>query len=341
MKGGQINSEDKKSIYGIHDMKCAPGVKFENGSCYKLDQLVQMAGAWNKENPNKIIKLSTTAETIKPGQYKRYLLNSFKRLISDKCDSHQCWTTLPFFKNYDGDKNILKKYTFRPEGPSGQFTWLNTMNIDEVMKQYEKSYPGFYFMGTVPSDFDTVPESYGNVAETFSEKSIKKLIGGGYSTLGAVFNLDRHDQSGSHWVSLITYPENKEKTNYKIFFFDSYGVRPKKEFRKLMLRIRDVLSQQGVNPKNIKAEYNKVQHQSGGSECGVYSMVALVEGLKAGLMQDYNNIKLISNDPNKALDDNYINQARKIFFSNGEEVFDNAQSNPSLENTKRRLTRKT
>ena len=31
----------------------------------------------------------------------------------------------------------LTKYTFRPDGPNGKFEWLNTYNINDVMKQYE------------------------------------------------------------------------------------------------------------------------------------------------------------------------------------------------------------
>ena len=32
--------------------------------------------------------------------------------------------------------------------------WLNTLDIEAVMKQYEKKYNNFIFIGPVPIDFD-------------------------------------------------------------------------------------------------------------------------------------------------------------------------------------------
>ena len=55
------------------------------------------------------------------------------------------------------NKEEIEKYTFRPIAPEGKFEWLNTLNIDDVMKQYEKKYSDFEFLGTVPMDFDDLP----------------------------------------------------------------------------------------------------------------------------------------------------------------------------------------
>ena len=41
------------------------------------------------------------------------------------------------------DFDVIAKNTFRPDGPNGRFEWLNTIHIDDTMKQYENKHPDF------------------------------------------------------------------------------------------------------------------------------------------------------------------------------------------------------
>lgn len=324
--GGRIrklseNIKDTDIIYGKHDTKCAPGIRFNDGSCYSLDQLIEMADAWNKTSGKKII-LHPGAETMSPSQYKKYLLKNLKKAIGNNCDSQKCWSSSSFIKNFKGDKKKLKKYTHRPYGPEGQFTWLNTMNINEVMEQYQKEYKDFAFIATAPMDFDTVPASYDNLPYKFSLENLNKLYNAEKTKFGAVFNLDKHNQSGSHWVAFFADMKPKIKDDIKtgikkglIYFFDSYGKKPTPEIRKLIRRFHRLMTEKGI--KNIRVEHNKVEHQKGGSECGLYSIHFIMRMVKG---------EPFDNDSKRVFSDEYVNQMRDIIFlkvPNGSKKYNN------------------
>ena len=66
------------------DKKCAPGIKYEQGSCIKNKDLKQLANAFNLENPTKKIEVDVEkkelVENLKEGFKEKY-----------KCDSQICW----------------------------------------------------------------------------------------------------------------------------------------------------------------------------------------------------------------------------------------------------------
>ena len=71
---------------------------------------------------------------------KKHLVLQLTDRLKDVCDDQICWLKQDFIKelnDLDAQEN-----TFRPEGPQGRFTWLNTTNIDDIMKQYENKYTG-------------------------------------------------------------------------------------------------------------------------------------------------------------------------------------------------------
>jgi hypothetical protein len=275
------------------DMRCAPTKKFENGSCIPLNVLVKMAEAYNKDNPSDTIPLSTKYETLNP-KYKLYLVKQFKKKLKGKCDNNQqCWTKQGFMKNLDKEvQEELKKKTFRPKGPNGRFTWLNTVNIDEVMGQNEDKYPDFKFLGAVPIDFDDLPY-YGIKNLKFGEM-VKK----GKSKLGIIFNTDRHDQPGQHWIAMYT-----DLIKGQCYYFDSYGIAPEKEVRALMNRISKYIKSTG---KEANVNYNKMQHQKKGSECGVYSIAFILRLLRG------DDFKVFQE---KRISDEEINECRKVYFT--------------------------
>ena len=126
-----IKSEDLIGDDG--DKKCAPGKVFENGSCFSLNILVEMANAYNDSHDKNQIKLFPSFETLNRCKYKKYLLREFKKRLDDVCDNQQCWTKQPFIKKMKKlQKEELQRHMFRPTGPQGKFEWLNTIHI---MKQ--------------------------------------------------------------------------------------------------------------------------------------------------------------------------------------------------------------
>ncbi|QKF93792.1 Ulp1 protease [Fadolivirus algeromassiliense] len=288
IRSSEIRPENEK------DMKCAPSKKFENGSCIPLHILVEMAKAYNAENPKNEIKLSSTIETLNPQKYKRYLIKQFKIKLNNVCDDQKCWVKQSFMKRLqDKMKEELEKDTFRPKGPQGKFTWLNTNNINQVMEQHEKKYPDFKFLGAVPIDFDSLPD-LGIKNLDFK----KDLLDKGKSKIGVVFNLDEHWQPGSHWVAM--YSDLKKGT---VYFSDSYGIEPEDRIKALMRRIAKFIKTNGGNPV---VDYNKLRHQRGGSECGVFSIAFILRQLKGDSFDELTT---------KRVSDESINKCRQHYFT--------------------------
>lgn len=272
------------------DKVCSPDKMFDGNTCYTLKSLINMASAFNLDNPNNIIKLNDTYETLHPKKYKKYLVYQLTKKLSDKCNNQKCWMDQSFMRHIDSlNKNEIKKYTFRPDGPNGKFEWLNTINIDDVMQQYEKKFSDFVFLGAVPIDFDDL-DSLGIKTLDF-----QKLLDEGKSKIGIIFNLDEHWKSGSHWVAL--YSDLKKG---QIYYFDSVGIKPENRIRKLMNRIyRFCKINLGIPKAQIDANYNKERHQFKDSECGVYSINFIVRCLNGEKFIDIQNSKTPDDEINK------------------------------------------
>ena len=277
------------------DKKCAPGKKFSDGSCLSVESLVKMADAYNMDNSNDQIKTQHGYEVINPRSYKKYLLNQFDKKMS-KCSSQQCWINQQFMKFVDDQhKTELESYTFLPEGPTGKFEWLNTLNINDVMIQYEQHYPAFKFFGAVPIDFDELP-SLGIKNIDYDE-----LIERGKTKLGFIFNLDEHWQSGSHWVAM--YADILEGV---YIYFDSYGTLPERRIQALMKRMA-LHRKNKMGKDKLLVDYNKNRHQYKNSECGVYSINFILRMLKGETFYDIEDSKV---------PDDTINKCRNSYFKN-------------------------
>lgn len=279
---------------------CAPGRLFEDGSCMSLEVLVEMAKAHNKEmeekgNKNKLIKLDDNYITIEPGKYKRYLVDKFKKLYTN-CKNESCWLTQPFMKKMEKLKaSEIKQQSFRPAGPQGSFEWLNTHNINEVMKQYEQINPDFIFLGAVPLDFDDL--DYLGIKNL----DFKDLMENKKKTkIGIIFNLDKSWQPGSHWTA--SYADLKKGI---ITYSDSVAHPPEREIRRYMKRIYKFCKNVLGNKSTI-AIYNKYRAQYGNSECGVYSIANILRLLKG---EDFTKI-CKDKTPDKE-----INKCRDIYFN--------------------------
>lgn len=275
------------------EKRCSPHLDFDNGSCIPLNILIEMAEAYNKyyENTNKeLIKLNNNLDTLYPDEYKRYLLLEFKNKISD---SQKDWINDKFIKLMsESTVDELQNNIFRPDGPQGKFEWLSTIDINQVLSQYESKYPDFVFLGAVPIDFedlDYLPFKNLNLDELFSNN--KKRF-------GLIFNLDEHYKSGSHWVSLFFDSEKSQ-----IYFSDSYGTRPEKRIVSFMKNIENYFKNKN-NKVDIK--YNKTQHQRGNSECGVYSINFILRLLKG---------KTFDRITQKRLTDAQVNKCRLVYFN--------------------------
>ena len=121
-----------------------------NESCFTIEALRKIATKWNETHPQMKIEFST----ITTG---KTLWNAINNVMKYKCDNEVCWLKQDFIKDNYLQKELLKNFKpFMPKSWSeNPREWLNTIDIRDVMNQYEIKYPSFEFIGPVPMDFDT------------------------------------------------------------------------------------------------------------------------------------------------------------------------------------------
>lgn len=222
--------------------KCAPSKPFE-GTCYSMDSLRVLALAYNNHAASANARLKTSMPLIPFDRLtKPQLLNEILNAFSGVCNRDQlCWLDQHFVKVHilnlsesadAADRQMadeIMKNTFRPLGPQTRFKWLNTVNINDIMEQYESKYTDFKFFGAVPMNFKDLglktqsrPSDYQRSRlHDLARLSVPDLLAQGKTKIGIVFNLDEHWEVGSHWVALFADFANKH-----VYFFDSYGTLP-------------------------------------------------------------------------------------------------------------------
>jgi len=146
--------------------------------------------------------------------------------------------------------------------------WLDSTNIEAVMKQYEEAYPDFEFMGPYPIDF-AAPDPY-TTGEThclineICELRVAEALKTGTRKIGIIYNLDPHFKSGSHWVAaFIDIPK------HRAYYFDSYGIYPPKQ-------IATFLKWLTLQDTRMKLQYNGRRFQHSDTECGMYSLYFII-----------------------------------------------------------------
>jgi hypothetical protein len=292
IRSSEINPKNEE------DYNCAPSKEFNNGSCITLSGLIGMAISYNHMYDDKI-KLSSKLHTLNPDRYKRFLIKQFNnsKQLSRICNNQRCWLKQPFIKNIDNRiAEDLMENTHRPPSPQGRFTWLNTVNINKVMRQYEYLHKDFNFIGALPIDFNDLPQ-LGVTDIDFSNFFNKKIY-----KIGAIFNLDEHYKDGSHWVSLYT-----DMSRNKIYFSDSYGTVPDKRIRAFMRKIARFCKKcNKISEYDLDVRHNEMRHQYGNSECGMYSINFIARLLKGETFD-----KLTSD----RLTDSEVNKCRDVYFA--------------------------
>jgi len=269
------------------DAICNPTRKKKDGTCFKDSELVHIRDVWNNFSPDKI-HATTTREIWKQ------LYNKMKGV----CKSESCWTEQPFLQNSD------LKSSFAPKSPKSweknPNEWLSSVDILSVLKQYEKAYKCFKFLGPFPIDFD------GETGKPCVEKEmcnfqLKEYIKNGYKKIGFVFNTDPHYKSGEHWISLFINLKANE-----IFFFDSAGDKIPKEIKQFVDRVIEQGKQ--LSPSlNIRFDQNNKTHQHTSTECGMYALYFIINMLK-----DTVTSKEIKT---RRIPDNHVFGMRKRYFN--------------------------
>ena len=280
---------------GLDKVKCSPKEKDKiNGfTCYTTASLIKMKDLWNLRHPDS--KISATD----PKQVHREL----EQHMSKVCNKESCWLKQHFVSGkIDGEMLGAFAPVAPKEWKKNPNEWLSSVDITNVMKQYEKAYKCFEFIGPTPIDFDSKMYNGQCVWNELCHFSIHEQIKKGKTKIGIIFNTDPHTEGGQHWISMFINIKKKQ-----IFFFDSAGDKVPSEIK----RFADRVIEQGKKldePIHFHFDQNyPVEHQYGNTECGVYSLYFIIYMLEDKISGHYLKTHIIP--------DEYVNKYRHIFFN--------------------------
>lgn len=304
----KIRNTKKYKGGNFKKMSCNPSVKgktINKNSCLTQRVLLKIKEEYNKDhtdNPITKTKLNDIWHELK--------------IRLSNCKKEDCWLN-------EIDNTMLRtkidKMIFAPDHPpdwnKNPDEWLSNFDILEVLKQYETPYSKFQIISPTPIDFDSKPYNNGEcVTNELCNFSVKEQLTNNKTKIGIVFNLDKHTESGSHWVSLFLDLDEKF-----IVFFDSVGNHPVKEIANLIHRI---IKQAKEN--NIKVHYfnntNPIPHQRGNTECGMYSLyfiTTMLTGESGNGFLKTTQDRINHFQKENRIPDEYVFNYRKKFFNNG------------------------
>jgi hypothetical protein len=274
-------------------LNCSPEHKYNSYTCYSNNDLFKLRDMWNQRHPDRPIN------TKNPQEIWSYLKSYYINI----CNKESCWVR-QMTKNTKMEEELLD--AFAPESPKewnkNPNEWLSSLDILEVMNQYEKKYKCFEFLGPSPIDYNS-HKLYGEcVWEELCHFSLEQQIKKGKTKIGIIFNTDPHYKSGEHWISLFI---NIKKGT--IFFFDSAGNKIPKRIKQF---VKNIIKQGSklTNPINFTFDQNYPSiHQYNNTECGVYSIFFIVHMLEDKLTGHYLKTH--------QLKDEYMEKFRKIYFN--------------------------
>ena len=257
-------------------MNCAPAVdgkKVNENSCFTPEIMIKLKAAYNNTHRNDRITSENPSEIWK-------IMHD--KLSNGKCGKKEdCW--LDSLISNEEERKKIKDLIFRPKQPKewkdNPDEWLSNYDIFDVAKQYEVSHPELKIIAPTSIDFDTKRKGTNTCVSTelckfdlkhWTSAPNKK------TKFGIVFNLDKHNEPGSHWVSLWI-----DVTEKVIVFFDSAANGLPKEVDDLIKRV--VEQGKKMNIDFTVYENGKHEHQKGNTECGMYSLFFLITMLTGKL----------------------------------------------------------
>lgn len=253
----------------IIKLSCSPsGGKLTNGkrdfdSCYTNSDLIRLRNKWNARHPESKIVSDV------PKNIWTELSNKLKSV----CNNESCWLRQSFTSS-----NIRYELidSFAPQQPDSwknkPYTWLSNIDIQQVMKQYEDVYNDFEFIGPSPIDYNTFVYDECVWPELCNFQLHKKLQRG-IRKIGIIFNLDTHDEPGSHWVSVYIDMDKLE-----IYYLDSTKSL-QDEIPKEIIEFVDSINEE-ASAYNFKFEFkfnDKIKHQRSNTECGIYCLYFIIQ----------------------------------------------------------------
>jgi hypothetical protein len=179
------DKQSKPKEISFKNLQCSPNPdpeKTKDYTCLDDQTLLKLKDLWNARHPDVKIESKLPKE----------IWIQLKEYLKSICNKESCWLKQNFV---EGKLDTELRDSFAPKSPAdwkkNPNEWLSSVDILDVMKQYEKAYKCFDFIGPTPIDFDT-RKMYGecvweelcnfNLAEQIKanterfEKRFKKLL---------------------------------------------------------------------------------------------------------------------------------------------------------------------
>lgn len=286
---------------------CSPSNKDFKNTCYTLKELRFFAKQYNESLGNHKSPHKIDLSLSKPNLLQK-LNEKFGNIHESK------WIDTNYLTDVSRNvKNNLRS-NFVPSTPRSWLVnknkWLTNFDIQNVIQQYEEEFPSFKFLGVHPIDF-AARTTYNNqcISPVICSLDVKLSIKNKKTKIGIVFNLDRHDQSGSHWVTLVCELSIEDK-NFGCHYIDSTGAPVPPQIYTLMLNIKDqvnVLYKNNPNVKHFKLFQNLKKFQKGNTECGMFAIYFVTKFVSSKLSIP----KLLS----KHITDNDVFKLRSLMYN--------------------------
>lgn len=233
-------------------------------TCFSHEALLRLAKVWNESGKGERIALRSS---------KSQLWKEINKRMTNECGSGQewCWPD-----KLNAKSEVVEK-SLRPVKPEEWYdnpdTWLSNFEIEDVMEQYEHDKANKYkFLGVYPIDFEAKTFFGKCLYEEICKLDIGKYYKKGVRYIGMITNLDKHDQSGSHWTSLFACIDPSAK-NFGAYYYDSVARKPPGEVESFMRSLEAQAKMlPGGDKRKFKKCWNKKVHQRGNNECGMFSM---------------------------------------------------------------------
>lgn len=258
--------------------------------CYPDEVNNELKKSWNKRYAG--IK-SKKIYTHDPKQIKEDLYKH-----NPECDNDVC--VLKNVLPKKELKKVLSHYAPIANWDKDPQKWLNTTDIENVLKQYEEVFPSYVFLGVCPIDWETrIEDEYDCICKKVCELNLQDEQQKGYTKIASVFNLDEHDEPGSHWVA--TYIDIPSK---KMYYFDSEGLRCPTRIKKIFHNLKR--SEENADLQ-FYSNYGVV-HQKSNHECGMYCIYFILYMIQYNDFGHFSDVKaLISDEEMGKLRQKYFN----------------------------------
>ncbi len=302
---------------------CSPSNESES-THFSHKSLKSLIEIWNIFNKNKIKITSKTSAKVMytklDNVLKKYLEGSGKYwlwcgVIERLAGNNLTLTERQLMKIKRDLRNICKR-DLKPEKPEAWYknpkTWLSNYDIQNVMIQYTQSTKYKYaFLGVFPIDFSVISTEGTCMYSNFCLIDIKSYIKKGKKFIGLITNLDKHDESGSHWTSTFMVIDPVLKT-YGAYYYDSTG-RSIPSYLEIFLQSVKRQCEQIYPSKEFKIHMNSKQHQHKNTECGMFSMVFQIRWINKHIVKknDTNFAEIVANP---CIDDEHMLMLRDHLF---------------------------